>query len=130
MKEQLITFETAKLAKEKGFSEICQYLYSTLKGREGQLLAELFGTLEKPNRILAPTQSLLQKWLRVVHDIHVNPEPYHESADHTNDITGYYMGDIEHGARGKVLWVGDDNYSTYEEALEAGLLKALKEINK
>lgn len=129
MKEELIKFETAKLAKEKGFDEMCQYLYSTLKGREGQLLPELSGTMGQSNRILVPTQSFLQKWIREKYDIHVNPQPYHETADHTNDITGYYMGDIEHGARGKILYVGDDNYSTYEEALEAGLLKALKEIN-
>jgi len=121
MKEQLITFETAKLAKEKQFEESVSNAYT----KEGNLWKG------NDKRVyLAPTQSLLQKWLREVHNIHVNPQPYHESADHTNDITGYYMGDIEHGARGKVLWIGDDNYSTYEEALEAGLLKALKEINK
>jgi hypothetical protein len=116
MTEKHITKTTAKIAKEKGFNEKHSDFYIDKKANGD------FTDLP------SVPQSLLQRWLREVHDIHVNPQPYHETADHTNDITGYYMGDIEHGARGKVLWVGDDNYSTYEEALEAGLLKALKEI--
>jgi hypothetical protein len=122
MTEKHITFATAKLAKEKKFDTLCMWSY--LKG-----LPVLFGSNNQfESYISSPTQSLLQKWIREVHNIHVNPEPYGETADHTGDITGYYMGDIIHSTGGQVLVYGDDNYSTYEEALEAGLFKALKEI--
>ena len=122
MKEELIKFETAKLAKEKQFDVLCMWSYLKEK-------LVLFGSNNQfESYISAPTQSLLQKWIREKHDIHINPEPYGETADHTRDITGYYMGDIIHSTGGQVLVYGDDNYSTYEEALEVGLLKALKEI--
>jgi hypothetical protein len=48
MKEQLITFETAKLAKEKGFD---------LNGHT--------------NDKCSPSQSLLQKWLRDKFQVHI-----------------------------------------------------------
>ena len=86
MQEQLITFETAKLAKEKGFDFRCEKAYfETLKhtletSRDGEITFPY-----KPPRILkrnygdeftifiaeAPTQSLLQKWLRVNHKIDI-----------------------------------------------------------
>lgn len=55
MKEQLISFETAKLAKEKNYP-----FYFTAIG----------DTKEVPLNI--PTQSLLQKWLREEHHEHIN----------------------------------------------------------
>jgi len=72
--------------------------------------------------------SLLQKWLREEHGIHVNPTPYRESADHSNEITGYYVGTIYYTNGDCYNGVEDSNYSTYEEALEAGLQEALKLI--
>ena len=59
MKEQHITKETAKLAKEKGLilkgCKTAYSLYSLIYTEEG---------FYYKTYILAPTQSLLQKWLR------------------------------------------------------------------
>ena len=130
MQEELITYETAVLAKEKGFSEICQYLYVTLKGREGKLLPELSGTFEKPNRILAPTQSLLQRWLRDVHDIRVCVDPYNSfqiGLGSTNSLRmGEGVGIVQLGET--FMEMSSKEYETYEQALEVGLVKALKLI--
>lgn len=51
MREEIITFETAKLAKEKGFNI--------------------------PSLDYATTQSLLQKWLREEHNINIIPPLYY-----------------------------------------------------
>lgn len=75
MEEQLITFETAKLAKDKGFDWIISddkfYDYS------GELDFTFQGYDEgvtENGRTPAPTQSLLQKWLREEHEIYIEVE--------------------------------------------------------
>lgn len=108
MKEQLVSFKTAILAKKKGFTWKSQINYID----EGNGWEEL----------LKPTQSLLQKWLRDEHKIFVSPEPYIEFND--NILTGFYIGDI-YRIEGHILLELDDNFKTYEEALEKGLQEAL-----
>ena len=105
MKEQLISFETAKLAKEKGFN---------IKIYKNTIDYEL-----NP-----PTQSLLQKWLREVHKIHIEIEI---AADEelVNIIPFIYQISIYKQKEG---YFPRDFYNTYEEALEEGLLEALKLI--
>jgi hypothetical protein len=62
--EEICTYEVAKLAKEKGFNGLCYAGYD----REGGLF--LSNNIPNPNMKLlltdciAPTQSLLQRWLR------------------------------------------------------------------
>lgn len=123
MKEQLISFETAKLAKEKGYNEIAYNVYHG----EGYLNEaedndfELFtnGSLYT----VAPTQSLLQKWLREMHGIHILMSLAVPTLQHRSVI--YQV------KGGKVITVMDftatDN-ENYEEVLEVGLQEALKLI--
>ena len=153
MREQLIEFETAKLAKEKGFKEPVADYYL-----EGGVLLESFEAcdtysesyyvdktdlLENFNdnwkRTLgggscigcsdpkfkesfsAPTQSLLQKWLREEHNVSV--------------IVGHCLKS-GHTLEFEVLvydvneWSQKDYrmFKTYELALEKGLFEALKLI--
>jgi len=118
MKEQLIEFETAKLAKEKGFDWIISddkfYDYS------GQLDFTFQGYSEgvtENGRTPAPSQSLLQKWLRDKHSIMVYLKPYWEEE--------YCLW------RSSILMKNgyqSDFYSTYEKSLEKGLQEALKLI--
>ena len=111
MKEQLISFETAKLAKEKGFEVKC----STYK---------IHLPYSKENPCYIPTQSLLQKWLREEHNLHI-------SVDNNNyEIKNMWCYDIHKLPYGLLrLWKrGEKTYSSYEEALEKGLQEALKLI--
>lgn len=55
IQEDYVSFETAKLLKEKGFDEPCMY-YST----------------EEAVYIRKPTQALAIKWLRIKHNIHIS----------------------------------------------------------
>ncbi|WP_394749599.1 hypothetical protein [Spongiimicrobium salis] len=73
MKEQLISFETAKLAKEKGFNEVVIDNYGPMESIlwKGQHKNSELRYLEYS----APTQSSLQKWLRDKHGINANSFP-------------------------------------------------------
>lgn len=61
MQEQLISFETAKSAKEKGFKEKTELYYSSSTKSYSVSYDEF----------AAPTQSLLQKWLRNNYNIDI-----------------------------------------------------------
>lgn len=112
MKEQLITFEIAKLAKEKGFDIECVNRYKN----NGILNDYTFGETYS-----APTQSLLQKWLREEREIHVEVDAFSNSEEYY-----YYFGIL---TRKNGDWIRDGKYRTYEDALEQGLKEALKLIN-
>lgn len=129
MEEQLISIETAKLAKEKGFDVETRDFLQYRSYRDGYKPFDnsdpLIRCYPEKGDLYRPTQSLLAKWLREKHNIIVlvfTNNPYKFSIRHKfiegvtykeNDFSVYY--DIEY-------------YNTYEEALEAGLLQALKLI--
>ncbi len=180
MKEQLVSFETAKLAKEKGFEETCHYYYdfdvlefeddntilpilnsnyceiksvmSTPYYDLGQNIPEkevcyyatpdsALKSVNKEEKELdpnlddegiitvdAPTQSLLQKWLREIYRIDVIILPNTSS----NDV---FLSIIPSKTYSNFLWKDlesmdtiSNNYKTYEEALEVGLQEGLKLI--
>ena len=120
MEEQLVTFETAKLAKEKGFKEKTKFSYSTLT-KTYNISYDEFS---------APTQSLLQKWLREKHNIfltiHCNSRNKYTYQGYDVDITkSKYKTDEYPGMEfGSNVCIFD----TYEEALERGLIEALELI--
>lgn len=123
MKDQLITFETAKSAKEKGFDWKVTNYFSP-NGISG--ICELnsgFFDLE----CRQPIQSLLQKWLREEKKLRVYV---------TNSAAGEFkyeiniVNPVQEDRIGKP-WERKYNftsYKTYEEALEVGLQEALKLI--
>lgn len=123
MKDEIVKYETAVLAKEKGFNIPVLYSYglegeNTLSPTDDNSLFDLNTNGE--HGYSAPTQSLLQKWLREVHGIYVF----------------VYMDEILWDSfRFNVLMndqmVYDERtimFDTYEEALEAGLSEGLKLI--
>jgi hypothetical protein len=125
MKEQLVEFKTAKLAKEKGFNveyTAGQMFYITDE-------KDINYIKDKPRRtpfehhtyILSPSQSLLQKWLREVHNIDVWAVPF----KNIDDKKVYdWVSDEEIYSKTEI------GYDTHEEALEKGLYEALKLIKK
>ena len=77
MKEELITYETAKLLKEKGFDwETNRYYYLNELSDFDRYDASLenYNTSDQTATEFssAPTQSLLQRWLREKHKIYVD----------------------------------------------------------
>jgi len=134
MKDELISFSTAKLAKDKGFDVPCITVYLTNEMTydtqyydslyDNSNNDEIFSLNHKETSIVcsAPTQSLLQRWLREKHGISVlvsidgelmyNWDIFPLSPTTTSQEAGknYYVTGI------------------YEEALEEALLQALKLI--
>lgn len=117
MEEQLIGFETAVLAKEKGFKLGSGWQIRSLYNlKDGEIFCEK--TRETSDYACERcTQSLLQRWLREVHGVYISPMFI---GPHTNKHQ--YRIDIkESGNLGEYsTW-----YDTHEQALEAGLYKGL-----
>ena len=137
LEEKLISFETAILAKEKGFKNACdgfvnkdneyifmpdllypnnsEFSHNSEEDPEVVEWKELMNTL-----VLAPTQSLLQKWLREVHEISIKIDDYYTNSRVRFDYNVCELGSQEDNPVGI--------FETYEEALEIGLQEALKQI--
>lgn len=123
MEEQLISFKTAKLAKEKGFVGLyptTDYIPMYVEDDETFIgeLGEQQGEDDcRDNFYLAVTQSLLQKWIREVHSIDVLVDKGFLSNKYSYEVL--YKNDML-----------DSEYifKTYEEALEIGLYEAIKLI--
>lgn len=148
MGEVLVSFETAKLAKEVGFNEPCYDLFvlhhinetpytenshyyywqTTCTNDDIQEVIDERKILQINNPkddystseiCTAPTQSLLQKWLREVHKIDIIPTFSRNSRTY-----GYNMYYTEEN---KPVYINKNSIkaTTYEEALELALYKAL-----
>ena len=128
MEEQPVLFETAKLAKEKGFDEYYMDCYDP-NGKiiplrnQAALIEEVFCS--------APTQALLQKWFREVWRIEVFV--YCNASGWMWEINKAFSKDSFSGGT-SVKWSEETGpnesgeWDTYEEALEVGLFEALKLI--
>ena len=122
MEEQLIGFETAKLAKQKGFDWPTTYCKDEHDYQyEQHFVPRNFNTKEYEPRVSAPTQSLLQKWLREEHSLHIELTP-------TVIKEGYWYSCVYHLEEFYTILVDRKKDLSYEEALEAGLKKALELI--
>lgn len=123
---QLINFNTAKLAKDRGFLEPC-FHYFSMEGDEKQFMEDglYFPSIGENGRlILRPTQSQLQKWLREKYEIYIeillDQTTYPKFACEITRFLNYEFIHIE-----QPDW---SLYRTYEEALEIALFKSLKYI--
>jgi|TARA_R110000765_G_C18786092_1_gene591945 hypothetical protein len=125
MIEQLITSETANLAKEKKFDWNCHWVL--YRGTSSVLhkcdaMPMKGKNLESGDYVLQPTQSLLQKWLREVHNIDVWSQPFVMDKSLPDESYSYFI--YKDG-----IFVKDGvDYIDSEEALEKGLQEALKLI--
>ena len=139
MKEQLVSFETAKLAKGKGFDEYTDYIFITHHSHpvkthhkdknsdNNEVYSD--GCWEQEYFVCsAPSQSLLQKWLRDEHNIDVWAQPF--VVERSNGDP--YIADESYSyflfKDGVFIDDGVD-YLDFEDALESGLYEALKLIN-
>ena len=119
MNEQLISFETAKLAKEKGFFNGGIFYFFK---NNGELTYKDRSDKFVSYDISAPTQSLLQKWLREKHKIIV-------SINILADLSYYCLIiDINENKLNLSNQSKNIGFIIYEDALEDGLFEALKLI--
>ena len=125
IEEQYVSFETAKLAKEKGFDERCNYVYD--KNKTLQMIRnQSYEEFDKRDKysILCPTQSLLARWLREEYDlsVEVGSTPYGYTWCVCKAHNGTYI-------------ISDEDYDeyipdNYEASKEIALQKALELIKR
>jgi len=127
MKEVIISFETAKLAKEKKFDIPTLHCYEWVKNHGVTVCKneQTKGSLDNWNNhtgeengynlifYSAPTQSLLQKWLRDVYQLHITVF-YTSENKYEYSVGGNDKSSMHHEL---VM----DLFDSYEEALEKGL---------
>ena len=129
MREQLIKFKTAKLAKKKGFNTPCYTWYnpngvclSKMSEPEEEgfavTISDLLNETIPEGGFLCPTQSLLQKWLREKYKIIVTVGTCGSLNTCHYEIWTPEQEKIDD------VWID----TTYEKALEIGLQKALNLI--
>lgn len=128
MNDTYISLETAKLAKENGFDIESDKFYN----EEGVLWSYYFWGEGFGGRDIcfAPTQSLLQKWLREIHNLDVqsyliemlfNEVQQKQDLDQREYTYRIYK-------EGEDMYVKLEEDLSYEQALEKGLYEALKLI--
>ena len=129
MDNTLISVETAKLANEKGFKEF-NYARYCYHNNELKYWGSITGKYD--DYILAPTQSLLQCWLRDVHNLHIciHPEFYTTGINYCIQVLCYApeLEDCENHDKCTFMHGDNGEYPTYEDALEFGLELALNLI--
>ena len=124
--EELVSFETAKLAKEKGFnwdSDRC-YIYDShdLTGKTSHWRKEIL----KGTVIFAPTPAFLQRWLREKHEKIIIIDYYR--AKYFGKIITIKSWLQYVFVPNKMSDVEEGYFKTYEDALEECLQKTLEQI--
>jgi uncharacterized protein YggL (DUF469 family) len=126
--EEICTYEVCKLAKEKGFNEPTDryyHIYDDVIEAQNSLemtgsgCADVYNSLNQ-YRCSAPTQSLLQRWLREEKNIDIAIVPLYTGG------YSYIVYNIH--CRDNRVVNTNAGYATYELALEDGLKYALENL--
>lgn len=133
MEEQYIKFETAKLAKEKGFDIVTMKYFNSEEDliipKEHEIEYYPYQPVNHNKQQYnwsRPTQALLQRWLREVHNIIVIIDTNMMYTDLDISYT-YFVSNYTKNSWNN-LW-GELALRTYEETLEVGLQKGLELID-
>ena len=123
--EDYVSFNTAKLLKEKGFDwEVLNYFnagtrLSTTRIARNWNRVEVFHS--------APTLQMAMKWLREVHKLQVSPR-YDEVEDEKERLHYVWFFDILSMSPYKMLSESEHGYNTYEEACEVAIKYCLENL--
>lgn len=112
--EDYVSFEIAKLLKEKGFDETCRAFWKEWNGELHfcacssahvfefchNSMLENYNDKEETNTA-APTLQMAMKWLRLEHKLHIEPIP---------DCFDYKHGDIHDGWYCEITHLSDMSY--------------------
>ena len=145
MNDRTVTFETAKLAKERGFNEEIRFHFETEYPKQSSTwnhdyepyrnseIENGYGKCNYP-MISAPTQSILQEWLRNKHFIHIHitqweGESWYWEIQDMNPIRENRRSSYDLKKSAIALGTELLEFDTYEKALEIGLLESLKLID-
>ena len=128
IKEVYVSFEVAKLLKEKGFNTHCdtgwcEELFNVEYPRNFS-----YGIDKKETWISRPTHQLAMAWLREEHNIHISVTIGCD-VDNSNYI--FYWAGIAKFTESSMDYIdpfGDAEFKTYEEAVEVALKYTLENL--
>lgn len=119
--EDYVSFETAKLLKEKGFDEKCRALYTLwLDEVEGPKEDEAENWNIEPKYFSAPTLQMVMKWLREVHKTEIR-------VIYDNDKLCWY-GACNPMSESQILLGSGRKSKSYEEACESAIKYCLENL--
>lgn len=125
IKEGYVSFETAKLLKEKGFDEPCIGFYNPTDGCLFESCIRESWDCNRHGSINAPTLQMALKWLREVHRIDIEVRTHYLNYLKPND-TRYYSGKILKGNEDVIHTIYAKD--TYEEVCEAAIKYCLENL--
>ena len=129
--EDYVSFEIAKLLKEKGFDgkdiEDCFAFYNKT-GEIGflQTFGDITDYYDLENPVIAPTHQMTMKWLREGHKWSIQVFPVFDNLKWCYDI--YELKIQKYQSRPELL--SDMDYDTYEDACEAAIRYCLMNLIK
>ena len=128
--EDYVSLESAKLLREKGFDERCEYVYRTPDENMIYALEKFFKPIKNSELIdevyTAPTLSITMKWLREVYNYHICIclDSYIEEYDNQ-----YYIVIRQRQDKLDIVSpVEQVFFNTYEEAAEAAIKYCLENL--
>lgn len=126
--EDYVSFETAKLLKEKGFDEPCDFVYDGDKLEwihhkfiflDGKISTN--STFNFDGIISAPTIQMAMKWIRMNHNIHIIIE-----SGKSNKVV--YFSNLKDLHTNNFVYNDTKYYETCEQACEAAIKYCLENL--
>lgn len=126
IKEDYVSYEVAKLLKEKGFDWDCEHYYKL----NGEIVRtfhtngsyHINSSVLYEHQCLAPTQAMAMKWLREKHNLFI------WISLRRPNMGLPYCYELHSISTGEVIHIGGFNFGTYEQAVEAALKYCLTEL--
>ena len=123
--EDYVSFETAKLLKEKGFDDKCRALYTFWFDKvEGPKEDRAENWNVEPKYFSAPTLQMAMKWLREIHHLEIYLE---HDAIRENNNWWYGIGKYTKGCI-SIQHESESDYATYELASESAIKYCLENL--
>lgn len=126
--EDYVSFEIAKLLKEKGFDEPCECLYDT----ENNDVSIVNGWMNISNSELeerefvcysAPTLQMTMKWLREVHNYNIEIDTIGQKFRNT-----LFWRSVIYNLEHDIECYREEDFKSYEEACEAAIKYCLENL--
>lgn len=136
IEEDYVSFEVAKLLKEKGFQAKCTACYHNDQSHTFKLISgrinycnPKFNKYKMIPPYNAPTLQMAMKWLREIHNciITIDYDSY-ENADDSGVTIGYSFSLQKKENPSEYEYIHDWAYDTYEEAVDAAIRRTLENI--
>lgn len=117
IQEDYISFDTAKLLKEKGFNEATYHDYDE-KGR--RWFEEVLVCHNSQGGIACPTLQMAMKWLRDIHGLFIHIDVIREAS--------CWLADIQDIKEDVNIYPVEEDFPNYEQACEAGIKYCLTNL--